>query len=432
MPEKRQKEMPLARKSIFLIALLLAACCGHQGGKAYGQQSKSTSDSANFEVLLKLYKEFQNKHAEKLMLDRTLQSLNEVDSVYLVHYPTWIVEDEDTRQRILKAFRNRQKAAPPHGVIHIVTNPSRDEIVQITILGASMMGRGEVRLYISESLQRTILHTATPHSEISDLPEEFRKSKLPGAPPKDISFEASLFGGSLRFANGWGAEVKVGDDNLGYPFWSSGSIDYFLLLDRLKLGAVAPINTGLTEPDILGPVTISARRLNGAAGFTAEFDQPIGSGMLVARFSSGTLTKHNPDEQLTDTSQAYYLHTTAQLAYGYTFSFENGEYIFTVNGGVGFHQVGKGVVQSDETIITTEKSNFFSPIVKLDYIRHGKQMYGMGIQYYSSIVMVTAWTELFKDFFYVDLKYSTAVFRPAEPWEQPYFFMVSPRLRFTF
>lgn len=414
--------------------LIVVFCmgCGLTAGRAPAQQSKTSSDTSSYENLLKLYTTLRNKQGEKVMLERILQSLNEVDSVYLVHYPTWIIEDEDLRQRVLKAFRNRQKAAPSHAIIHVVASPSKDEIVQITILGASSMGRGEIRLYISESLQHAILHTVYYHSEVSDIPEEFRRSALPDAPPKDVTFEASLFGGSLRFANGWGAEVKVGNDDLGYPFWSTGSIEYFLLLNQLKLGAIAPMNSGLDEPDLLGPVTISTRKLNGAAGFAAEFDQPIGSDMLEARFSSGSLTKRNPDDRLTDTSQAYYLRTMAQLVYSHRYSIGGGEYLFTVQGGAGFHEIGKGVVQPDESIATTEKSDFFSPYVKLDYIRHGNQMYGLSVQYYSSIVLVSAWTELVKNMIYFELKYSTSVLRTAKPWEQPYFFMVSPHVRFVF
>ncbi len=421
----------LIRRSKILIVIFCIGC-GLTAGRAPAQQMRTSSDTASYETLLKLYTTLRDKQGEKVMLERILQSLNEVDSVYLVHYPTWIIENEDLRQRVLKAFRNRQKLAPSHAIIHVVASPSKDEIVQITILGASSMGRGEIRLYISESLQQAILHSVSPHSEVSDEPEEFKRSALPDAPPKDVTFEASLFGGSLRFASGWGAEVKVGNDNLGYPFWSTGSIEYFLLLNQLKLGAIAPMNSGLDQPDILGPITISTRKLNGAAGFAAEFDQPIGSDMLEARFSSGSLTKRNPDNRLTDTSQAYYLRTMAQLVYSHRFSISGGEYLLTVHGGAGYHQIGEGVVQPDESIATTDRFNFFSPYVKFDYLRHGNQMYGLSVQYYSSVVLVSAWTELVKNMVYFEVKYSTSVLRAPKPWEQPYFFMVSPHVRFVF
>ena len=426
-------EVGLARRRrLSFVLLSFVLNCTVSANLSFSQQQAATSDSGQYELLYKLHSEYQSKLGERLMLERILRSLNDVDSVYLVHYPTWIIQDEDIRQRVLKAFRNRGKSAPSLAPIHVVTNPARDEIVQLTILGASNMGRGEVRLYLSEGLQKAILHSVSPHSEVVSLPAVERRGVLPDSPPKDLEFDASLFGGSLRFSNGLGVEVRVGEDEIGYPFWSSGTVQYLLLLDQLKLGAVAPINSGLDESDLLGPLTILSRKLNGAPGFVAEFDQRVGDSKLEARFSTSSLSKRNSADAYPDASNLYYLHTIGQLALSHEFSLENGEYLVGLKGGLGFHQVGRGAVQIDGSITTNDKTNYFSPIVKLEYIRHGFPMYGFAVQYYSSSVLLTAWTELVKNFVYFDLKYSTPVFRAAQPWEQPYFLMASPRIRFAF
>jgi hypothetical protein len=40
--------------------------------------------------------------------------------------------------------------------------------------------------------------------------------------------------------------------------------------------------------------------------------------------------------------------------------------------------------------------------------------------------------EIVKNFLFVDLKYYTPVGRDPHPWEQKYFFMISPRIQITY
>ncbi len=418
---------------ISVLLMLMILCATGALCQANASKNQVTMDSAKVDSLIKLHGELQKRKSDKAMLERIIESLNQVDSVYRVHYPTWIIEGEDVRQRIIKAFRNRQKFAPQRTPIHVITNPALDEIADISILGASSMGRGEVRLFLSENLRKAILDTYTPHGEESGHEEASIRSLLPNTPPDRVAVEASLFGGSLKFANGWGTEIKVGYDEIGFPFWSSGSARMFLTIDHLKLGVLVPINTGLSQPDLLGPVTLLSRKLNGAPGFAVEFFQPLSSNKKIElRFTSGSMAKLEPDDQITDTSDAYFIHTVGQIDYAQDFSFGGGNYLFTAKIGMGFHRIGRAALQADKTFNTIEKNDYGSPYIKLDYVRHGIQMYGFEVQYYSSIVSLTAWTELVKNFVYIDVKYSTPLFRSPQSWEQPYFFMLSPRFRFAF
>lgn len=63
------------------------------------------------------------KRQDRAMLERIFQALNNVDSIYIVHYPTWIVRDEDIRQRVYRAFRNRMKFPSRDSELTVVTSP---------------------------------------------------------------------------------------------------------------------------------------------------------------------------------------------------------------------------------------------------------------------------------------------------------------------
>ena len=63
----------------------------------------------------------------------------------------------------------------------------------------------------------------------------------------------------------------------------------------------------------------------------------------------------------------------------------------------------------------------------MDYIRHGNQMYGLSVQYYSSVVLVSAWTELVKNMVYFEVKYSTSVSAPGAVGTTVFFHGVASR-----
>lgn len=56
-------------------------------------------------------------------------------------------------------------------------------------------------------------------------------------------------------------------------------------------------------------------------------------------------------------------------------------------------------------------------------------MFGASLQLYSSILHLKGWVELIKNFMFIDLQYYTPFVRDPKPWEQSYFFMVSPRFQ---
>jgi hypothetical protein len=414
------------QQRVIAAALIVSLASTHH---TWAQLSEAKGQSAVDSIGM-LRSVLEEKKNDSARLDRMLSALNSVDSVYKVYFPTWIIRDEDLRQRIYKVFRGRYSDLAPDTSVTVVANPEKSEILQVSI-GNAVMGPQETRIVMSDSLRRDILRGDYPQRIVEWAPVKERKRIPFGAKPLVVSMDASLFGGALLFGNGWGLELKIGHDEIGYPFWATGDARLMAVFDRLKLGVMIPLNFGTKQPRILDPLSIRPRRLNGATGISAEYDQPVKSDLIGARFSLGELNKY-VSGQLTDEENPYYIHTIGQLFYSHRMSFLEGAHLLTVSAGLGFHQIAQGEVFPDDRIVAVKKWNFFSPIVRMDYIRHGEEMYGVTVQYYSSILYVSGWIELVRNFIYVDLRYAAPIVRSPKPWEQPYFHMISPRFRLVY
>jgi hypothetical protein len=150
---------------------------------------------------------------------------------------------------------------------------------------------------------------------------------------------------------------------------------------------------------------------------------------VSVKFNIGEVPANVNPDLLADQSTVYSIHTVAQATYARQEFLGRGRHMFTLKGGIGYHQVATGTMMPDGTLATTNKEDFVSPILAVDYVHHGDRLYGLGMQYYSSVIFATCWIEFVKDFIFVDLKYYSPVFRSPKPWEQPYFFMISPRIQ---
>ena len=89
-------------------------------------------------------------------------------------------------------------------------------------------------------------------------------------------------------------------------------------------------------------------------------------------------------------------------------------------------------MQPDGSILTTEKNDFISPIVRVEYRHNGSNMFGATVQYYSGIAYIKGWVEIIKNFLFIDMQYYSPFLRDPKPWEQSYFLMVSPRIQIIY
>lgn len=416
------------------IAVILATALSLGGGARllFAQEaSRPAVATAHEDSVNKMNVIFHTKIIQRLMLQRVLNSLNSLDSTFLSHCPVWVIRDEDIKERMYKAFRNRHANPPRESNVVVLTDPGRTDILEIS-MGPATLSRRDIKLTLSDSLMKDVLLMPNVLKLSERRNTNVKLTKPFDTQPSDVSLEMSLFGASLRFGNGWGTQVKVGNDELGYPFWLSGKADFMVMIQEVRFGFSLPITSGLEEKEIIGPVALRPRKLNGAPGIVLEYDQPVDSNVVGGRFSIGELTDWNALSDLTDSADIPYIHTSAQVSVARKLRFNGNEHVLSLKGGLGLHQIGHGVAEKDGSIATTGRSTFVSPLAAIEYVHNGLETYGISVQYYNSIIVSNAWLELVKDIFYIELKYASPVFRGPRPWEQSYFIMVSPRVRFAF
>jgi hypothetical protein len=415
------------KRCIGVVSLLMLLCVSRSLVVAQTEPVAATSvDSVTM-----LRNVLEEKKNDRERMERMLASLNAVDSVYKVHYPTWVVQDADLRERIYRTFRMRYTDVPSDTTVTVVANPDADEILEISI-GSVVMGRRDTHVNLSDSLHKEILAAKYPMRVINPIPVKPRAYLLFGSRPKFAAISVSAFGAGLLFSDGRGVEVKLGHEEIGYHFWSTGDFRAMAVFEQLKIGLIIPFRYGRTEVANPEPLSIRPRRLSGAKGVSGEFDYPFSSQLVGARLSVGELNSVSNPELLTNLQQFYYIHTIAQLFYSRQEMFSAGEHLFTFTGGLGYHQIALGETKQNGRITATQKVDFASPILRAEYVHQGGKMYGLGVQYYSGILHVKGWVEFVKNFIYVDVQYYSPAFRGAKPWEQTYFFMISPRIQLIY
>jgi hypothetical protein len=416
---------PLSRLLVFcLVAVTVES-------PATAQTPARESVPVVIDTLTSLRAAIVEREREREALDRMLVALNDVDSVYKAHCPRWVVRDEDLRQRVLKMFRLRRGDPIPESEVLVVANPQESQILELRA-GNVFMGRRDARMIMSDSLQHELLFATYPRRYIEEIPARPRNPVVFGGRPRFAALSVSAFAGALLFGDGSGVEVQLGHEEIGYHFWSTGSVQVTAMFEDFKVGILAPLSLGTSHPDLIQPLTIRPRKLTGTKGVILEYDPEVFSGRLSARFSIGGVTGVTNPELLADTGPVYSVHTIAQLTYAQRVSPAGYSGQLTLRGGIGFHQISAGEVMPGGVIVTTAKDNFVSPILDAEYVHYGERQYGIGAQYCSAILFAKAWVEIVRDFIFVDVKYYTPIFRAAKPWEQPYFFMVSPRIQVVY
>lgn len=393
--------------------------------RAQDSAAATASPVDSTHVLQELLELKRNEHAS---MERMLAALNSVDSVYKVHYPSWIVLDDDLRERVHKTFRMRYANVPRDVPVTVVANADANEILEISV-GTAVMGRRDAHINLSDSLHKELLGGLYARQIISKAPVKNRTFALFGSVPRFAAITASAFGAVLLLSDGKGIEAKLGHEEIGYHFWSTGDFRVMAILDQLKVGVMIPFRYGNNQASTVGPLTIRPRRLSGSRGVAAEYCHPWDQHSLSARFSVGEITEIGTPELYVDLNRSYYLHTVGQLFYSRELAFGGTKHLFTLSGGLGFHQIALAETELSGKVTASEKNNFLSPLAKIDYIHQGSTLYGIGLQYYSGIFHFKGWLEVIKNFIFLDLQYYSPVLRETKPWEQSYFFMISPRIQ---
>lgn len=395
------------------------------------QEFSRSEIMAREDSLRKLYVTFKKKNNIRVMLQRILTSLYTLDSTYLAHCPVWVIRDEDIKHRTFRMFRNNQLYPSRQSNVVVVTDPEKKDILLLW-MGEAMLNTREARFMISDSLKQAILTTRHAYKISEGMLEKRERTISFEEKPKRVTVDMSLFSGSLRYGNGWGLQVAMGKDEIGYPFWYTGQADFMIIIHQLKLGVSIPYGFGLVGIEGVGPVSLQPRKLDGAPGMVTQFNHLFGDFNFKARFYIGELTKVHARGNLVDPMNVYFVNSIGQLSLSRSFEYRGGGHVFTYTGGLGYHKIGCGILDTLDNVSTFDKITFFSPLVKTELIFHGVETFGVEVQYYSNIISVGAWLELLKNFVYIEGKYSLPIIRSPKPWERSYFVMISPRFRFVF
>jgi hypothetical protein len=173
----------------------------------------------------------------------------------------------------------------------------------------------------------------------------------------------------------------------------------------------------------------------GAKGVVMEYEYPLSDASFGGHLSVGEnnslLVGGNLFVNSADSNYNYYVHTVIQGWYARTLRLgADGEHRLALSGGFGYLQIAAGLnVANRLRIVTVNKQDFYSPLVRINYTHEAANSFGVNLQYYNSVIFAYGWLEFVKNFLYLDIKYYSPIIRAPKPWEQPYFFMVSPRIQ---
>ncbi len=374
-------------------------------------------------------------------LRRVVNSLDRVDSTFEAYFPVWRVLDQTLRLKIFAAFHKRNIAFDARDEVYVIATPDTQEIVDIHI-GDSKYGRLLTRNILDRSLKTELLRVHDyPIAE--EIPPGYfrashtRKSFARPLTPNWVSANISLFGGEVHFGNEWALVGKVGDDVLGYPFWSSGQTWLMIRYKAIALGARLPVHGGLDD-FALG---LRTRRLNGSTGFAAEFEiewdalkirsNNFTYGGLGGSFSIGRLSNRRPDVLTNDLQRLYSISHLAELHYTFDLQFDHALQLITIQAGIGYHRVTVSKVDNLDIVKADEATAFVHPNIVATY-RHQRADWFAVRGQFSRLASISAWAELVPSYVYAEVKYSAVVFRETRPWEHPSYVYGTLGLRFDF
>lgn len=347
------------------------------------------------------------------------------DSRYYFHQ--WAILDEELKLRIERVF-NQMNMRIPTGADFVVTaTPDKKMIADIQV-GDASLGKFYALTVLPTQLYDTILSKQYLYTDLTPLFElqdqnAHRVSPFRSSAASKFAVNASLFGGEIRIGEDWGVVGRVGDDEIGYPFWSSGQA-WLMLSYRsiIKLGARLPVHGGLSDFDL----GLRERLINGSTGVGGEFEfawdflQPAWSnfsyGAIGGLFSTGSLGQRRPEYLTPDFSRLYSIPAVAQAYYAFDYLFDSARQNIAVRVGVSHYQVSVSKTSGLDIVKAGNSEKIWGPMIRIDYLNQRFKWFKLGAQY-SNLLMLTAWTELLPRYIYAELKYSAVVGRDPKLWE---------------
>lgn len=238
---------------------------------------------------------------------------------------------------------------------------------------------------------------------------------------------------NIIFGNRWGAEVRIGDDDFGYPFWSSGNLAFLIIYKQVKVGAHVPFAGGRTPGKILETFW-TPRRIDGTYGLTGDFDfvNVGGSFIYGPRRSDIDGSYVNPDTIVS-------IRNMVQVWYSNIISDKSEGNLLRYKVGLGFQQLGhdmvyKGTGTIPLSIETSEPpTTSVSPYIKLEYInKQSQERFGASVQYYNDWILGSAWLEIIPNRMRLEVKGGAPIFRTDQYWKSSRFVTLTIPIALSF
>ncbi len=237
---------------------------------------------------------------------------------------------------------------------------------------------------------------------------------------------------NVTVGNRWGGEIRIGDDDFGYPFWSSGNAAFLVVYKRAKIGVHIPFSGGRTPGKGLESFW-TPRRIDGTYGLTGDFDfvNVGGSFIFGLRRTDIDGAFVNPDSITT-------IRNMAQVWYSNVISDNTNTSVLRYKVGVGFHQIGhdavyKGAGTIPLSVETTEPpTSYVSPYIKLEYVnQQSAERFGASLQYYNQWMLGGAWLEVIPNRMRLEVRVGAPVFHTHKYWEPTHFITFNIPITFS-
>lgn len=393
--------------------------------------------------------EVESARLDMQSLERILNELNEIDSAYAPSFPRWEMDEPNLRLRVHAAFRNRGRHFSKDDRITIISHPDSQTITDIKI-GNVAYGKLFAQTLLARDLRTDLMENARDNEPPYGIKNRAVEESNPLARPVRpdwVSADFSLFGISLRFGNEWGIIGRVGNDELGYPFWSSGNASIMIAYKSIKIGGMVPINAGLERPSpgTSQVITSTTRLLNGSDGVVGEFEfewetiriqsESFPYAALGGKFAFGGLSGRRDENYTANLDSLYYFSAIVQGYYAFDFLFDEKQQNLNVQVGASYHKVNIGraiVIDGAYTVFKGgEPESFIDPYLRIEYRNYRFDRFRVTAQY-SRLAMFVGWAEIVPPFIYAEAKFSAVVFRNPRAWEHKTYFMGTVGFKFDF
>ncbi len=270
--------------------------------------------------------------------------------------------------------------------------------------------------------------------EISQLPSTFTPGPLEsGRVPTNAAADLSLTGLSLQVGKHWGGEIHLGFEEANLPFWSSGTFQLLAIYDRVKFGAVLPMYGGKYGSTAFAPFNIPPRPLNGAPGVAASTDFGIiGGSLAFLHMTSNDLTS------LTDPAGFWSLsgYFTVYSSFGVTLddkSFARAKFGGGMRRLSSWETIPPELDSLGEGFRQTGEVTNFSPYFSLEYARRGAdELLRAGVQFFDLTISFFGSLEIIPNLLSIEASYYWPIAPSPRPYENPSFFLVTPKIRIGF